>query len=65
MKVESPLNVNCGDYSVATTKFIIPFYRRFPSRLIARIMTQKTAVAKAILMVDRLVRRRKAFVPFT
>jgi len=41
-------NANCGDCSVLVTKFIIPFYRR---SLIARIMIQKMAVAKAILTI--------------
>jgi hypothetical protein len=41
-------NANCGDCSVLVTKFIIPFYRR---SLIARIMIQKMAAAKAILMI--------------
>lgn len=49
MTVESSLNVDCGNYSITVTKFITPFYRRFPSHLIARIMTQKMALAKAIL----------------
>lgn len=52
------LRTNCGDRScVRVTKFII-LYTRFLNRLIAWIITQKMAVAKAILMIGQVFRHR-------